>query len=214
MEPLPIPLHEPSSRVVLRNVHSLPFRGDDRALVDGVLSGQSWATAAFHDRFARKVHGLLWRILGPDSELQDTLHDVFVRVFESLQNLRDPGALESWVMGVAVRTAQTRLQSRSRRWWLRFMPGEDLPDPPAPPTDPSRDEALRATYRVLDQLPVDERMALVLRFAAEMTIAEAAEASEVSVSTLKRRLEKAERNFLARAQQEPSLGAWLSRGEP
>jgi RNA polymerase sigma-70 factor (ECF subfamily) len=153
-------------------------------------------------------------MLGPDSELEDTLHDVFVRAFESLHNLRDPAALDSWVMGVTVRTARTRLQRRARRWWLKLASDDTMPEPAVPARDPAADEALRATYRILDMLPVDERIALVLRFAAEMTIAEAATTSGVSVATIKRRLQRAERSFLAHAEREPALESWASGGQP
>jgi RNA polymerase sigma-70 factor (ECF subfamily) len=195
-------------------VRTLPFRGDDAALVAALLRGHPAAAAVFHDRFARKVHALLYRMLGPDSELEDTLHDVFVRALEALPSLRDPAALDSWVMGVTVRTARTRLQRRARRWWLRLASDGTTPEEVVPARDPANDEALRATYRILDRLPVDERIALVLRFAAEMTIAEAATSSGVSVATLKRRLQRAERSFVTHAEREPALEGWATGDRP
>jgi RNA polymerase sigma-70 factor (ECF subfamily) len=88
-----------------------------------------------------------------------------------------------------------------------------VPEPAIPARDPATDEALRATYRILDMLPVDERIALVLRFAAEMTIAEAARAAHVSLATLKRRVQRAERRFLELAETEPALAGWTQGGE-
>lgn len=195
------------------NVRALPFRGDNAALVAALLRGSPGAAAAFHDRYAHQIHGLLFRMLGPDPELEDTLHDVFVRALEALPALRDPAALDSWIMGVAVRTVRTRLQRRARRWWLKFLPAENLPEPVAWGLDPASTESLRAVSRILDKLLVDERIALVLRFAAEMTVAEAAAAAGVSMATLKRRVARAERRFLQYARSEPALGEWLNGGE-
>src|SRR5512135_1032195 len=106
MAPLPL-LHTSSPKNVGENVRALPFRGDDAALVKALLGGHPAAAVAFHERFAGKVHALLYRMLGADQELEDTVHDVFVRALEALPNLRDPAALDSWVMGVTVRTART-----------------------------------------------------------------------------------------------------------
>jgi RNA polymerase sigma-70 factor (ECF subfamily) len=195
-------------------VRALPFQGDNAALVAGVLRGHPGAAAAFHDRYARRICGLIYRLIGPSSDLEDVLHDTFVRALEALPKLKDPEALDAWVMGVAVRTARTRLQSRARRWWLRLMPDDSLPDAPAPEHDPVAAEALNATYRVLSTLPVDERIAFVLRSASGMTVDEAAEATGVSRSTLKRRLQRAEAVFAERAQLEPALAPWLGGGAP
>jgi len=190
-------------------VRALPFQGDQAALVTAVLNGHPGAAAALHDRYARRMHGLLYRILGPDSEIQDALHEAFVRALESLHNLRDPSALDSWMMGVAVRTGRTVLQRRSRRGWLKVMSNDDLPEPTAAAPDPGHDEALSCTYRVLGRLDVDDRMALVLRFASGMTLTETAQACGVSLATIKRRLRRAEKAFQRMAETEPALQGWL-----
>jgi len=200
---------EPSSGAA---VHALAFRGDDEALVAGLRRGHPGAAAAFHDRFAPRMHGLLYRLLGPDTELEDVLHDAFVRALEALPKLRDPRALESWVMGVTVRTARTCIQKRSRRWWLRILPHDEVPEMPGVQRDPSEGEALRASYAVLQRLPADDRIVLVLRFVAAMTVAEIAETCEVSVSTVKRRLKRAETTYLEFAELEPALREWRMGG--
>ncbi len=195
-------------------LRALPFQGDDAALVAGLLRGHPGAAEALHRRFAKRIHGLLYRILGPDSELEDTLHDTFVRALEALPGLKDPAALESWLLGVAVRTARTRLQRRARRRWLVFMPAEEIPEPVSLDLEPSVREGLKAVHRILDALPVEERLALVLRCAERMTVAEVAEACGTSLSTTKRRIARAEKKFTDRAAREATLQSWLEGSEP
>jgi RNA polymerase sigma-70 factor (ECF subfamily) len=176
--------------------------------VAALLRGHPGAATVFHQRFAFKVRGLIYRIMGPDSELDDTVQDAFVRALEALPKLRDPQMLESWLMGVTVRTARTRLQKRSRRAWLRVLPQEELPESADSP-DPVDHEAISTTYKILNRMGVDLRMPLVLRFAAGMTLTEAAAACGVSLATIKRRLTKAEQTFLMLAESEPALHGWL-----
>jgi RNA polymerase sigma-70 factor (ECF subfamily) len=52
-----------------------------------------------------------------------------------------------------------------------------------------------------------------LRFIDEMELGEVAEASDLSLSTVKRRLAKASARFTSLAQREPSLLDWL-KGNP
>src|SRR5512138_2383950 len=73
-------------------------------------------------------------------------------------------------------------------------------------------EAVRATYRVLDTLPDDERMAFSLRFISEMQLTEVAAACRVSLATVKRRLARAEKRFVEAAKDHPALRERLAHG--
>jgi RNA polymerase sigma-70 factor (ECF subfamily) len=64
----------------------------------------------------------------------------------------------------------------------------------------------------LGQLPVDERMAFALRYIEGMTLPDAVEACETSLATLKRRLARAEKQFLEAAGKRPVLTHWLEEG--
>jgi RNA polymerase sigma-70 factor (ECF subfamily) len=190
-------------------VHPLPFHGDDTQLVDALRKGHPAAVAHFYSSFVRLVQRFLFRILGPDSELEDTVHDTFVRALESIHRLRDPALLRSWLVGVAVVTAKTRLQTRSRRRWLTFLAPENLPEASVPAPKHEVSEALRAMYDVLDRLPPDERVAVVLRVVERLPMLDAAEACRVSLSTFKRRLRRGETKFRELVSVDPALQDWM-----
>jgi RNA polymerase sigma-70 factor (ECF subfamily) len=54
-------------------------------------------------------------------------------------------------------------------------------------------------------MPADERIAFALRFIDSMELQEIAEIVKVSLSTVKRRLQRAERMFLQKARQDALL---------
>ncbi|HMA94743.1 MAG TPA: sigma-70 family RNA polymerase sigma factor [Polyangiaceae bacterium] len=192
-------------------VHALPYPADPQTLVAGLCRRHPGAAAAFHQRYVSRISGMLYRLLGPDPELSDVLQDCFVRVLSSIEQLRDPGALDSWVLGVAVLTAKIHLQRRRRRSWLRFGTTEQVPEPVFEGAEPSTREALQATHRVLERLSVDERLVFVLRHSEHMTVADMSSRLGTSVSTVKRRLLRAEQRFSALARKEPALETWLEQ---
>jgi RNA polymerase sigma-70 factor (ECF subfamily) len=183
---------------------------DAGLLVRGVRAREVRALAELHDRFA--VLRILRRILGPDHELEDLHHDVFVRALRSIDELRDPAALGGWLNAIAVHTAQAAIErrTRQRRW---FSPSSGCSPPEAEPPDPrgSLDarEALRAAYAVLDQLPSEERVAFALRYVDGMELTQVAQACRVSLATIKRRLVRAEASFCMRASGVPALASYL-----
>jgi len=189
----------------------------DEALVQGVRAGNPTAMAEFHDRFAPQVERLLRGVLGPDHELFDLHHDVFVRALASIQRLKDPAALGGWMNAIAVHTAQSALEKRiSRRRWVGLLLPEAAPELDRP--DPTRQldarEALRVVYQLLDRLPVGDRVAFALRYLDGRELADVAEACEVSLATLKRRLSRAEVKFRALADRSPTLVELMAQGRP
>jgi RNA polymerase sigma-70 factor (ECF subfamily) len=150
--------------------------------------------------------------LGPDPDLPDLLQEVFIRALDSLNELEDFARVRSWLTSIAIFTARAQIRRRSRRSWLGlFSPQRTAPTQAEPAALEARD-ALRQIYEVLDELPLNERVAFALRFIQGSTLPEAAEASRVSLATFKRRLARGEQLFLEGARRRPALLPWLKDG--
>jgi RNA polymerase sigma-70 factor (ECF subfamily) len=194
-------------------VRSLPFEGDETALVAAMARGRLDAGAAFYDRYVQAIHALVYRLMGPDADIDDVVHDVFVRALESLPRLRDPAALRSWLFGIAVRAVAIRFQKRSRQRWLRFMAPEEVPEvASAGAASTEFGEALREVYAILRGMDGEERIALVLHRVEGLPLEDAAAACGMSLATFRRRLARGEAKFFSRAKSRPALEEWLSEG--
>jgi RNA polymerase sigma-70 factor (ECF subfamily) len=185
----------------------------DRALAEALRTNHGAAKAELFDRYAPHTLRILTRVLGAqDADLSDLLHEVFLRALAGIADLRDPSALKGWLTGVAVLTARECIRKRSRRRWLSFRPFDELPEveSAAPGEDVIR--ALASTYAVLGELAADERIAFALRVIDGMELVDVAEACGVSLNTIKRRLARAEKRFVALARRNPLLREWLEGG--
>jgi RNA polymerase sigma-70 factor (ECF subfamily) len=191
-------------------VRALPFDGDEASLVAAMASGRLDAGAAFYDRHLEAIHALVFRLMGPDGEIDDVVHDVFVRALESLPRLREPAALGSWLFGIAVRAVGIRFQKRTRQRWLRFMAPYDVPEMATAPFSPELGEVLGDVYAILGGMNADERIALVLRRVEGLSLEDAAHAMGTSLATYRRRLARGEAKFFTRARSRPALDGWLS----
>jgi RNA polymerase sigma-70 factor (ECF subfamily) len=196
-----------------RQATVLPPATDNTALVAALVRGDPTAWTVLVDRFGPDVERLVAGALGVDSDLADIVQDVFVRVMERIHQLRDPAALKSWIASVAVFAARGHIRRRRRWRWIRFLAPADIPDAPAATSSPESHALVNSTYRLLDTLPDNERMAFSLRFMAEMELTEVAAACGVSLATIKRRLSRAEVHFLEGARRDPSLNERIERGE-
>jgi RNA polymerase sigma-70 factor (ECF subfamily) len=181
----------------------------DAALVAALRDGSAGAGNALFAAYAGYVRRVLMRVLGPDSELSDLVQDVFVVALESIDKLANPRALRGWLAQIAIFLARRCLRRRTQWSIVRFFAPADLPPGRAVQADFEASESLRAAYRVLSVLPVDERIAFTLRFLEGMELTEVAAACRVSLATTKRRLVRAEAQFTELAQREPSLAEWI-----
>jgi len=197
-----------------RSQAELPAPESDELLVLSLRARHPDAGTLLFDRYAPHVRRVLVRVMGPDSEILDLVHDVFVTALESVERLIDPRALRAWLTQIAVFTARARIRRRVRGRILRFLPFTELPEPGVPPTDFEASQSMQAVYRVLDGLETDERIAFALRFVAGMELTEVAASCGVSLATIKRRLVRAQRSFAQGAAAEPALAERLRPGSP
>ncbi len=179
----------------------------EEALVDGLVAGDPQACDRLYRLYATEVWRMLRRILGDDHELDDLHHEVFVQALRSASRFRREAKLKTWLIGIAVNCARTKLRSRRRRWWLKLMAPEDMPEPASAAADDDDALVARAVYDLVARLPTEERIAFTLRFVEGMSNGEVAEAMACSSGTVKRRLARANSRFFALAQDHPALAS-------
>jgi RNA polymerase sigma-70 factor, ECF subfamily len=196
-----------------RRVLELPIADTDAALVAALRAGRPDAGRKLFERYGRDIERVLFRVLGPDTELPDLLHDVFLAGLTSIDQVREPSALRGWLTGIAVRKARKCIVKRRRWRIIQFFAPTDMPEGEARVAPLEVSEALRCTYEVLDRLPPDERLAFALRHIDGMELTTVAAACGVSLATIKRRLVRAQRAFVRMAREQESLVPWLERGE-
>ena len=158
-----------------RFAETVPVLVDDAALARAAALGQPAAAAAIWDQFSPMVRAILRRILGPDSEVNDLVQDVFLRLFKRIATLRDPQAFRAFVMLIATHAAISELRRRRVRRWLCLTRDGILPDIPVSAVASSPERlAMRALYRLLDELDPESRSAFVLHHIEELELREVA----------------------------------------
>jgi RNA polymerase sigma-70 factor (ECF subfamily) len=174
----------------------------DAALVVAARAGEAWAQEALYQRYARMVIGLSQRILAGRDDADDLAQDAFVFAFTRLDTLQNPQAFQAWLRSIVARTASKRLRRQRLLVRLGIRRNEpidaDTVVSPEAPADVASE--VRSVYGLLDRLPAEERVALVLRRVEGLDLAEIAEQMKLSLATVKRRIAAAE-GRLERARQ-------------
>ncbi|EYF07755.1 RNA polymerase sigma factor [Chondromyces apiculatus] len=193
----------------IASVHHLPLaQADDAAIARATAEGHPAAPGVAWDRFSPLVRGLLRRTLGPSTDVEDQVQEVFLRFFRQIDTLREPARVRSFLIGITVRVAGTEIRKRRVRRWLRLTDTGAVPEEPTTVDEDAR-EALARLYAILDAMSADERLAFVLRHVEGLELTDVAAGLDVSLATAKRRLSRATAKVFARVERDPILAAYL-----
>lgn len=150
----------------------------------------------------RRLVAQIYAMCGNLAEAQDCVQEAFVRAWDRRRVLDVEQSPEAWIRTVAYRLAVSRWRRAQRA--LRPPDRSQLRDGTAEP-DVSRVELLRA----LQQLPADQRRAVVLHHLCDMSVRDIATETGAPVGTVKARLSRgraALAALLAVAEEEESNG--------
>lgn len=158
--------------------------------------GDQDAFARIVEAYQRPVYNLAYRMLGSAEEAEDASQEAFLRVHTRLETYDGSRKLSSWVLSIVSHHCIDRLRKRhgqsvsmedieAERWLADAAP---LPEDSA--LDQEREIHVR---RLLDSLPPQYRLCIVLRYWHDMSYEEIAEITRTTQSAVKSRLHRARR---------------------
>jgi len=176
--------------------------GVDGAAEDGSLNDDELIAAASagdvraYEELVRRHEALAFRcaflIVGDAEEARDATQDAFVRAFHALGRFRAGEAFRPWLLTIVGNQARNRRRSANRRAGLVLRAGRELGA-----TAPSAEEATlvgerRAELlRAIEQLRVEDREVIAMRWFAELSEAEMSGVLNCPRGTVKSRLGRA-----------------------
>lgn len=183
---------------------------EDATLARALMERHPQAPRVAWARFSPLVRRIVRRSLGPASDTEDAVQDVFVCLFEKAHTLRDPAALKAFIVAITVRTVRYQVRRRRVRAWVGLGDTGDLPDIRVVESNTESRQALMRFYRILDRVGSKDRAAFVLRFIEGMEVSDVASALETSVPTARRRFTRAYRRVSLLAGRDPFLAEYLA----
>jgi RNA polymerase sigma-70 factor (ECF subfamily) len=140
---------------------------EERLLVEAAQKDRS-RFAELYERNFRRVYAFVARRVRDRAKAEDVTSDVFQKALANLHRFEWRGApFAAWLYRIA---ANAIADDRDRDARERRLPE---PDPPAEVAFEEIDQAARI-YRLVDELPTDQRRVVQMRFAEEKSIREIA----------------------------------------
>ena len=161
----------------------------DAELIQRTLAGDESAFGFLVDKYKGSVHALAYRKLGDFHTAEEITQDTFLKAYQKLSTLKDPGRFPGWLYVIAARCCiswfrQNRVQTESldsvkeemnTQSWTKYT-----------------DARLREeVHNALESLPESERTVLTLYYMAGMTSEEIGRFIGTSCGAIRDRLYRA-----------------------
>lgn len=165
-------------------------------LVALALQGNQEAMTQIYNDNVNRVYFLCMKLLKNHDNACDITQDTFVKAFSSLGSLQNPQALSSWILTITANLCKDFLKSSNRFYFVSeneteetaLFDIEDSDTSVIPEQSVDNAETRRLVMDMIDRLPDGQRIAIILFYYNEMSIAQIADILECSESAVKARL--------------------------
>lgn len=168
---------------------------EDLELVGRARRSEARAFEQLYRRHAEFAFNLAARIQGSATDVEDVVHDAFLKAQERLSDLRDSAAFRPWLGSIVVRLVRTRLRRRKLLSALGLITPEpvEIESIATSDADPEARALLAQVYALLQTMAADDRIAWTLRYVERHRLETVAVMMDCSLATAKRRIARAQR---------------------
>jgi RNA polymerase sigma-70 factor, ECF subfamily len=170
-------------------------------LIAAIVAGE---TQLYHELvrpYERSVYMMALSYMQNEADAEDVAQEAFVRAFRHLASFRAEAKFSTWLIGIALNEARSRLRRQSviRMESIGEPPSEEKTIAPAllrdwreiPSEAVERAEIRQLIQQAVGTLPDIYRQVFLLRDVEELNINETAQALNISIASVKVRLHRA-----------------------
>lgn len=168
--------------------------------VEKAKQGDQKAKEVLYTETCQSVYFLARNMVKSDEDAMDIVHDSYICVFQSLDNIKNAAGFKSYLRTTVANRCKNYLRKK-KPLYLSDMTedGTELEledtDGVIPGELVGNEDVIECVRRVVESLPEEQRMCVILRYYDEMSLQEIADTLEISLGTVKSRLSRANKKM-------------------
>jgi RNA polymerase sigma-70 factor (ECF subfamily) len=164
---------------------------DENGLVERARAGDQAAFAQLFEQYHAPILNYLHRMVSDRALAEDLTQDTFIKAYNALPRTKPDLAFKAWLYRIATNTAISHLRRGKIIKWLPFLSDRETPDEHIEKSVTRKMDISEA----LSKLPQHYATALLLRHYQGLSLAETAQALDVTENAAKLRLFRARKAF-------------------
>ncbi len=184
-----------------------------------------------YNETVKEIYFLAAKTVGKN-EAEDLVQDTYLTAYNKLHTLEDPQKFRSWLCMIAANRCRDYLKKRKASLFTDLESDEGVPldwaddrEDTMPEKQLDHEETIRLVAEMIESLPEDQRLCVLLYYREELNVTEIAKALDVSEGTVKSRLNYARQKIKTKVETLEKQGVklygmapmpfllWLLQGE-
>ena len=174
---------------------AVPMTWTDEELVARSKTGDTESFNQLVKRWERPIFALAYRTLGREEDARDVTQETFLRAFRALAGFKGDAKFSSWLYRIALNLCRDWMRKDRRAPLVAVPEGVEIEQLAAErgPVESVEDLAARAELsrevaKAMEQLPAEQRHAIILKEYHGLTFQEIADLMKCPLSTVKTRV--------------------------
>ena len=176
----------------------------EEELLSGLRNGEEPAFKELVIQFQDKVFNTALGLLQHHAEAEDIAQEVFIQVYRSVQQFKGDSLLSTWIYRITVTKSLGHLRNKKTKKRFGFLsnlfgddnkPIHEPGDFDHPGVQQERKEDAALLFKMVDQLPENQRTAFILNKVEELSYREIADILNTSESAVDSLLQRAKQNL-------------------
>jgi RNA polymerase sigma factor (sigma-70 family) len=173
-------------------------------LIQQLRAGDELAFKSLVENYQDLVYNTALGIVQNSEDAEDVTQEVFIQVFRSIDQFKGDARLSTWIYRITTTKALDHIRSRKRKKRFAFITSlfgqnDELVHEPVdfqhPGVTLDRKEQAALLFRMIDQLPENQKVAFTLHKTEELSYQEIADVMQLSVSAVESLLFRARQNL-------------------
>jgi len=169
----------------------LEFHMDDNILLEKIANKDENAFQFFVEKYHTLVLNVCNNILNSYDDSMDVSQEVFMKIYESIENFRGDSKVTTWLYRISVNKSLNYLRSQKKSKWFSSLDilfnnniknYEPEDDSLKPGEDIEQEENKKVLYYALRKLPKKQNIAITLNNFEDLSYKEISEVMQISVS--------------------------------
>lgn len=160
---------------------------DDHSIIEAVLNGNKQAYADIVRRYQNKLYGLFRKMGSSEADAEDLTQETLLKAYRKLASHHSSQSFAGWIYTIAVNLQK----DRGRRKKLESPAQEDINERETPESKLLQKELRSELDRLLERLPEQYRLVLILRYTNQLNHEEIAGITGMSVRQITNAIHRA-----------------------
>lgn len=173
-------------------------------LIQLLRAGDELAFKSLVANYQDLVYNTALGVVQNSTDAEDVAQEVFIQVYRSIDQFKGDARLSTWIYRITTTKALDHIRSRKRKKRFAFItslfgPNDELVHEPVDFQHPGvaldRKEQAALLFRMIEQLPDNQKVAFTLHKTEELSYQEIADVMKLSVSAVESLLFRARQNL-------------------